>query len=306
VIVRAPGKLLLTGAYAVLEGAPAIVLAVDRHAIADGATRGPALSSEVRAAFGEVPAPHVDARALADEAGHKLGLGSSAAMLVAALGIAGTDRGEDLREAGVRQRLFQTARSAHASAQSGGSGVDVAASIFGGTLRYSLSEDEPTIQAVDLPRGVSFTAFWTGSSARTSELRARVDALKARDPRRHAGCLAVLAEAAERAADAVERGDACGFVSASQESARGLDELGRAADAPVCTPAMVDLAKEAVNEDGAFLPSGAGGGDVAVYVNTGPPSQAFRAAAYAARMTVLPLGIDLLGVRAEDRVRTDH
>jgi phosphomevalonate kinase len=306
VIVRAPGKLLLTGAYAVLEGAPAIVLAVDRHAIADGATRGPALSSEVRVAFGEAPAPHVDARALADEAGHKLGLGSSAAVLVAALGVVASDRGEDLREAGVRRRLFQTARSAHASAQSGGSGVDVAASIFGGTLRYLLTEHEPTIQAVDLPQEVSFTAFWTGSSARTSELRARVDALKAADRRRYDGCLAALAEAAERAGGAAERGDARGFVNALQESARGLDELGRAADAPICTPAMVDLAKQAAQEGGAFLPSGAGGGDVAVYVNARPPSEAFRAAAYAARMTVLPLGIDLLGVRTEDRVRTDH
>ena len=32
---RAPGKLVLTGAYAVLEGAPAIVVAVDRYAVAD-------------------------------------------------------------------------------------------------------------------------------------------------------------------------------------------------------------------------------------------------------------------------------
>ena len=30
---RAPGKIVLTGAYAVLAGAPALVIAVDRHAV---------------------------------------------------------------------------------------------------------------------------------------------------------------------------------------------------------------------------------------------------------------------------------
>nr|MBA3501924.1 hypothetical protein [Deltaproteobacteria bacterium] len=34
VIATAPGKLILTGEYAVLDGAPAIVTAVDRRAVA--------------------------------------------------------------------------------------------------------------------------------------------------------------------------------------------------------------------------------------------------------------------------------
>ncbi len=36
-IARAPGKIVISGAYAVREGAPAIVAAVDRYAVADGA-----------------------------------------------------------------------------------------------------------------------------------------------------------------------------------------------------------------------------------------------------------------------------
>ena len=35
VIARAPGKVVLSGAYAVLEGAPALVAAVDRYVVAD-------------------------------------------------------------------------------------------------------------------------------------------------------------------------------------------------------------------------------------------------------------------------------
>ena len=38
--VRAPGKLMLAGEYAVLYGHPALVMAVDRHAVAD-AHQGP-------------------------------------------------------------------------------------------------------------------------------------------------------------------------------------------------------------------------------------------------------------------------
>jgi phosphomevalonate kinase len=75
----APGKLVVTGAYAVLEGAPAIVFAVDRLAIADTATTTDRPTAEVRAALGDRPAPSFDASALENQ-GTKLGLGSSAAV----------------------------------------------------------------------------------------------------------------------------------------------------------------------------------------------------------------------------------
>ena len=44
---RAPGKLVLSGAYSVLEGAPALVAAVDRYALADDA-REPELVGDLR------------------------------------------------------------------------------------------------------------------------------------------------------------------------------------------------------------------------------------------------------------------
>ena len=46
---RAPGKVVLTGAYAVLHGAPALVAAVSRGAVANGARSAPP-SREVEAA----------------------------------------------------------------------------------------------------------------------------------------------------------------------------------------------------------------------------------------------------------------
>jgi phosphomevalonate kinase len=121
--VVAPGKLLLFGAYAVLEGAPAIVVAVDRCAVADGERIAASPSREVQAAFGATPAPEVDATALYED-GAKLGLGSSAAVLVASLGVRAAKRGEDLASSEVRSAIFRIAREAHAVAQGGGSGVE--------------------------------------------------------------------------------------------------------------------------------------------------------------------------------------
>jgi phosphomevalonate kinase len=140
--VFAPGKLLLTGSYAVLEGAPAIVCAVDRYAVARTAgvdaeaVQGTPVSPEIAAAMdGGGDAPDVDVSSLFSN-GKKLGLGSSAAAVVAALGHVAAARGLDLGEAPVRRTIFDRARAAHGTVQSGGSGVDVAASVYGGVLSY--------------------------------------------------------------------------------------------------------------------------------------------------------------------------
>src|SRR4051812_23142786 len=93
--VLAPGKLVLSGAYAVLDGAAAIVVAVDRHARAGTRERAPTRSPELLAAFGEGPAPICDTSSMREN-GKKLGLGSSAAALVAALGADEAWRGGDL------------------------------------------------------------------------------------------------------------------------------------------------------------------------------------------------------------------
>ncbi|MBM4364466.1 MAG: phosphomevalonate kinase, partial [Deltaproteobacteria bacterium] len=81
-IARAPGKLVLSGAYAVLEGAPAIVTAVDRWVTADTGRPADRLTPEVSAALAGRTAPWFDAGPLRDGE-QKLGLGSSAAILVA-------------------------------------------------------------------------------------------------------------------------------------------------------------------------------------------------------------------------------
>src|SRR5207302_9799434 len=84
--VAAPGKAILSGEYAVLHGAPAIAVAVDRYvkvAPRDVGPDAPGPTPFVAAALrhaGHAPTPlHIDSSALY-ERDVKLGLGSSAAV----------------------------------------------------------------------------------------------------------------------------------------------------------------------------------------------------------------------------------
>jgi phosphomevalonate kinase len=306
--VVAPGKLLLTGAYAVLDGAPALVAAVDRYACADGSHRAEHPSAEVRAAIGD-EAPRAEAHALYD-GDAKLGLGSSAAILVASLGVLAVRRGESLAATSVRDAIFAQARAAHAKVQGGGSGVDVAASVYGGVLRYVLPAGGPvgdafagpavSIASAALPEGLVIEAFWSGASARTSDLRARVDALRERNPDEHAARLRDLGDAAERAVRATELRDLGAFLEAGRATALALHALGQAADAPIVPQPFSELGRVATAEGGVFFPSGAGGGDVAVYLGRAAPSETFLSRAYLFGMRPLSIAIDRRGVRLDD------
>jgi phosphomevalonate kinase len=285
---RAPGKLLLAGAWAVLDGAPALVCAVDRYAVAD-TSRTAEPSRELRAALGDAPAPAVDVSALHD-GDAKLGLGSSAAALVAALGALAAEAGADLASPAVREELLHRARAAHAAAQAGGSGVDVAASVYGGVLRYAQGQ-VPTRTA--LPAGLALRVYFAGTSARTSELRARVDALA---PARRKALMGPLAAAAEAACAACERGDATALVAALRAAGAGIESLGHAADAPLVPPPMARVAALAAAEGAAFLPSGAGGGDVSGWLGPHAPSPSVSAELERIGARPVALGLDPDGV----------
>jgi phosphomevalonate kinase len=300
--VAAPGKLILTGAYAVLEGAPAIVVAVDRCAIADSARVAETPAAEVRAAMGG-RAPYVDASSLyapTAEGVTKLGLGSSAAVLVASLGVRAAERGADLRTDDTRARLLSEARAAHAVVQSGGSGVDVAASVLGGVLRYELVGGDARATRVDLPRGLEIACFWSGTSARTSDLRARVDALRTRDRALYAARMRDLARASRDASDACGSSTLSRFLVAARSFGAALAALGAAADAPIVTPTFAQLAACAADDGAAFFPSGAGGGDVCIHLGASAPTESFHHLATSLGMRALPIAIDRDGVRVVD------
>ncbi len=291
----APGKLVLTGAYAVLEGAPAIAIAVSRGALADSSRQALLPTPEVRAALGDgAPAPPATDASAMFVGGRKLGLGASAAILVASLAAIEAEAGADLSEPAVRERIFTRAREAHAKAQRGGSGVDVAVSVHGGAIRYVMGEP---VKRVDIPRELQVHVFACGTSALTSELRARVDRLAETSPSSHRTCIEDLVTIANEAACAIDAADASAFVACLQRTARALARLGAAADVEI-VPAGFDALEALAAADGAaFCVSGAGGGDVAVHVGPSTPSTTFLERAHALGLFPLDLSIDHKGVR---------
>jgi phosphomevalonate kinase len=312
---RAPGKLVLSGAYAVLRGAPAIVTAVDRYAEADTERDATFVTPEVTAALRAWPgarAPWFDASALRDERG-KLGLGSSAAIVVASLAALEAERSGSSESLG--ERVLDAALVAHREAQGGGSGIDVAAAALGGTLLVRSeavasarsaqsshaaqttpsSERTLRIDSRPLPQDLHLEVWVMGAPASTAELVRQVLSLEGRDPERFAELLGSQAAAAVRAEAALGASDARGLVEALALQHAALSALGDASGAPIVTPAVRFLHERAM-PGATVLPSGAGGGDVSLYAGLSPSGPEFRRAAEDLGLFLLDVKLGARGV----------
>jgi phosphomevalonate kinase len=265
VIATAPGKLIVTGEYAVLDGALAVVIAVDRRAIArrvPGAEpASPFLArliDELGTAAREIV---VDSSAFYDGP-QKLGLGSSAAVTVAAARLA-------LGEVDL-ESLFALVARVHDRAQGvRGSGADLAAAIHGGVIGFTpgnpLTHSSPAIARLAWPSAIRLVPFFTGVSADTAQLVSRVAAARAGSP------VAVNAALTEIAAASLDVRDALAsagepVISAFGRASRAVDQLAVATGLDL-VPSCVRAAREAMSQlGGTAKTTGAGGGDVAIAV----------------------------------------
>jgi phosphomevalonate kinase len=295
VIARAPGKAILCGEYAVLHGAPAIAVAVDRDVVVSNGNDSP--SPFVAAALehaGSHQSVHVDSSALYD-GDTKLGLGSSAAVTVAVVGWA-------LGSAADKRRVFDVADAAHGQAQgTRGSGIDVACSVWGGTIRFQRRDGAVDVREVDLPDGVRLTFIWDGQPASTAALLGRVKALAESAPSRHEAAIRSLMSHAHAFASAVAANDADGLIRAADAYGQAMAALGDAAGCEIVTRQHTQLAALARRHGGAAKPSGAGGGDLGVAFTVGnDATQRLREDARAAGLTLLSLGAPAPGLRLEN------
>jgi phosphomevalonate kinase len=302
--LSAPGKLLLAGEYAVLEGATAVVAAVDRRVtgrFVPGAAPSTPLVAEAIAAVRahldgrgvDLPAgaPAIDSTALAAD-GRKLGLGSSAAAAVVAVGV-------ELAAAGVEADAglaFALAARAHRAAQGGrGSGADVAAAVYGGHIAYARRDEDAADVRALAPLPAELVVFATGVPSPTVDYLRAVEALSARDPAAYHTRIADLASTASAFLRAVDGGDAPLLLDAVRFAEAALVALGRDADVPIVTPALAAAGALARELGGAAKPSGAGGGDVGVAFF------ADRRAAESFSERAPALGVRILSITTGDR-----
>lgn len=321
VTASAPGKVVLSGEYAVLDGAPAICMAVDRRARvtlsaspgedhlveAPGFALGPGrfradaggiewlegradfalVDSLWRTARPRTPVPlfmQLDSRECFDgNGGGKIGIGSSAALTVALANALCAVAETDAEATAV-------AFAAHRHLQGGfGSGVDVACSTRGGLVEYVMGQGPGA--AVGWPAGLAVGFVATGVSAAT---RARLEQLRQQASR---PSRAALVLAAKRLAQAWAQGETEGLLGEYRDYISVLREFSVDHELGVFDAGHDELARAAAAHGVVYKPCGAGGGDVGVVLGAEPAAVTnFVALAETMGMRHLDLRLDSDGV----------
>jgi phosphomevalonate kinase len=286
---RAPGKVVLWGEYAVLIGAPAAVLAIDRYAscrieaipntsrwqvetrgfasepielAVDELLRKPQLSGAVlNQVLQSLPddklldmLPAGASVTLDTEdfqlQGQKLGIGSSAAICTASYVAFATLLGVEPN--------FDQALAIHQRFQGKqGSGIDVAAAWHGGSLRYQAGSAQP------LPRlnTALWQFLWTGTPAKTGTHLQRFKRWTDTAP---------TAELDHLAAQSAELFDKLGsphLVAALGDYVDALRALDGTAELGIYGPGHEHLHQLALDWQVVYKPCGAGGGDVGAVIS---------------------------------------
>lgn len=295
----APGKLVLLGEYAVLEGAPALVLAVDRRARVTLATGSgdwwdilsPTLGLDASLRIGPAgvewrgaPPPQLAWLAVPFErlpfaqglapcrvsldsdpfylrhAGKSTKLGlGSSAALTVAL------LGALHVYAGESVPNLEACIAVHRAIQHGrGSGIDIAASLTGGLSRFERTAAASQCTPMQLPGELHWCCVFSGRPASTGKMLATVAAWREREPSHYARQMDELATIASRGVDAVAKSDASAFLSSLHDYSQALARLGEASGTEIASREHRAIAALA-NDCGAVYKScGAGGGDVGI------------------------------------------
>lgn len=310
----APAKAVLSGEYAVLVGAPALVAALDRrvrcrltvrqqggweflgtgHEMHQRMPRDELLASPADTLAGIVPQvlgatetpPHVGVEidsTACYQGGVKLGVGSSAAV-VASFATALSAL------AGRRCRLDELL-AVHGRLQGGGSGLDVAAAAIGGVIRFATGKAVP----VKLPRDLSLRFVFAGHGTATAPMLARFHAWRKGEM---PAALRTLEHAAEQVAALASGGVAVGtFLEALALNAEALRHMDEAAGIGIFGSSHRAAARLAAKSGVIYKPCGAGGGDIGVAASDSRERlDAFLADVTEAGLTPVAAGIDPNGV----------
>lgn len=320
----APGKLYIAGEYAVVEpGEPSVIVAVDRvltvkltpsddlgrvfsseygrmpvvwrrddddsiqleHRPFDYVMAAIALTERLRSERGHEPRYfdlHIESE-LDDSSGRKFGLGSSAAVVVATIAAINDFYGLGLDPTQrFKLALLSTARVSPRS-----SGGDLAASTFGGWIRYTSPDRDVLLQDLERnatvcaslesagwdlfsvtqlpePEHLELLVGWTGSPASTERL---VNGVEKQTPVASTGHDDFLTESraiVDALVASLQQQDAASTLTQVRAARVLLQGLGATTGIQIETEKLRALCEIAESHGAAAKPSGAGGGDCGI------------------------------------------
>lgn len=301
----APGKLVMAGDYAVLEGAPAVVVALDRRAHVqlgdsdDDAFCIDAPDLGIHQARGHLEHGNMvwatdDATAerlrlvtsvlqyLAqhDQAPKPLHMALDTRAFFADAGKAklglGSSAALTVALTGAMRALHDQAApelaamiAMHRQMQGGrGSGLDIATSLLGGTLIYRLRDGRPEAARAAWPHDLSFCCVWSGRSASTGAALGQLAIWRESHRAAYKSHMNELTADALTVAEALESGDAMAMAEGMSAYAGALTRFGEATGIDIVCAEHRALAEAARACGVAYKTCGAGGGDVGVAVAT--------------------------------------
>lgn len=325
---HAPGKLVLCGEYAVLDGAPAIAVAMPVRA---RACIGPARDESTLTVTGEGTWRFIWVRGLprwSEPPPRGLGrlLEAVATTLVAEgqalfrplaieldtrafqqpgsdghsqkLGLGSSAALTVALTAGLlaaisgaetsRTRVEILAQRAHRHFQGGAGSGIDIAAAVHGGV-VLLDGAQGAVRALGWPAGLEWLAVWSGESASTPALLVRLAAFHRRDPSAYGHHLAGLAAVAARTAAAWERNATASLLEGLADYDAALRALDGAAGIGIITPVHERLARLARESGSLYKTSGAGGGDFGIaFAGSKAPITRFAAACAAEGFLTLP------------------
>lgn len=202
----------------------------------------------------------------APDAAKKLGLGFSAALTV---GLLASVRQMFNRDCLDKQKLLLDSYRLHNLFQGRtGSGVDIAASVFGGVLCYRINRHAtntaPLAKRVSIPENFNARFVWTGQSASTAEFLKKFEDYRNNNVAAFNRIMQKLTINAEKGCEAFIEGRLNSFLEAIKSYYKLLRQLGAESQLPIISDIHRRIARTVYAAGGFYKPSGAGGGDFGV------------------------------------------